>query len=81
MLHVFVVVASAVGLIGGILGFIVFLDSRRKRSFQDFVNRKHTDKTRLSGRFTDQVNVNKVPSRLADYARKRGVKKDDKEDL
>ena len=40
MYHIIILVASAIGAIGGALGLFVFFDWRRKRAFVDYMNKR-----------------------------------------
>lgn len=73
MFHIFEIVASAIGLIGGILGIMAFFVVRRRRAFEDYVARKRTDRSCLGGRPTGDI-PSELPSRLEEFAKKKGMK-------
>jgi ABC-type transporter Mla maintaining outer membrane lipid asymmetry permease subunit MlaE len=51
MYHSFLILASVIGLVGGALGFWVFLDMRRKRYFLEYLNKRLSKKEKEGGKW------------------------------
>lgn len=73
MSHIWLIVASAVGAVGGVMGILAYLIVRRRRAFEDYVTRRSSDRARLGGRTTDEL-YTELPSRLQDLAKRKAEK-------
>jgi hypothetical protein len=50
MYHIIVLVASAIGALGGVLGIAVFLDWRKKSAFIEYMNNRLSSQQKRGGK-------------------------------